>query len=102
MTLFDCVVDTDVVSFLRRGDSRALHYREYLVGKRAALCFMSVAELRARAHIVAEASRSGHPIQQPADAWIAAAAWVDKTPLLTPNVRHFATVDGLQVVSYPP
>lgn len=39
------VVDTDVVSDLLRGDSRATSYDELLTGARAAISFMAVAEL---------------------------------------------------------
>lgn len=41
-----CLVDTDVVSYLLRRDSRAEAYREYLAGKSLAISFMTVAELR--------------------------------------------------------
>ncbi len=39
------VVDTDVVSFLFKGDSRASAYRQHLEGYTLALSFMPVAEL---------------------------------------------------------
>lgn len=39
------VVDTDVVSFLLKGDTRAELYRSHLQGKALALSFMTVAEL---------------------------------------------------------
>jgi predicted nucleic acid-binding protein len=39
------VVDTDVVSFIFRNDTRAERYRQYLVGRTLAISFMSVAEL---------------------------------------------------------
>ena len=39
------VVDTDVVSFLLKSDSRAQLYRDHLQGKTLALSFMTVAEL---------------------------------------------------------
>jgi len=39
------VVDTDVVSFLLKSDSRAELYRSHLQGKMLALSFMTVAEL---------------------------------------------------------
>jgi predicted nucleic acid-binding protein len=47
----DCVVDTNVVSYLFRGDTRADPYREFLAGKRLAISFMTVAELRSWALI---------------------------------------------------
>jgi tRNA(fMet)-specific endonuclease VapC len=39
------VLDTDVWSFLFKGDSRAEHYRSYLVGNVLCVSFQSVAEL---------------------------------------------------------
>lgn len=39
------VVDTDVVSFLFKGDTRASLYRRHLEGKIPAVSFMTVAEL---------------------------------------------------------
>ena len=39
------VVDTDVVSFLFKGDTRAAAYRQHLGGHTLALSFMTVAEL---------------------------------------------------------
>ena len=38
------VVDTDVVSFLFKGDTRAEAYRQHLHGKTLAVSFMTVAE----------------------------------------------------------
>jgi tRNA(fMet)-specific endonuclease VapC len=45
------IVDTDVVSFLTKGDTRAELYRPHLVGKILALSFMTVAELYQWAYI---------------------------------------------------
>ncbi len=45
------VVDTDVVSFLLKGDTRAQLYRPHLQGKTLALSFMTVAELYQWAYI---------------------------------------------------
>ncbi len=39
------IVDTDVASFLFKGDTRAQAYRQHLQGKTLALSFMTVAEL---------------------------------------------------------
>lgn len=39
------VVDTDVLSYLAKGDSRASLFREHLEGKLLAVSFMTVAEL---------------------------------------------------------
>lgn len=41
-----CLVDTDVLSFAIRGDTRAELYRGYLAGKEIAVSFQTVAELR--------------------------------------------------------
>ena len=40
-----CVVDTDVVSFFFKGDTRAALYRPHLVGQFLLISFMTVAEL---------------------------------------------------------
>src|SRR5690348_6586456 len=40
------VVDTDVVSFIAKRDTRASKYAGELAGKRPSICFQSVAELR--------------------------------------------------------
>lgn len=45
------VVDTDIVSFLFKGDSRAWLYRPYLQGKHLLVSFMTVAELYQWAYI---------------------------------------------------
>jgi tRNA(fMet)-specific endonuclease VapC len=41
----DAVIDTDVVSFLFKRDTRAELYRPHLVGRRIVVSFMTVAEL---------------------------------------------------------
>ena len=45
------IVDTDVVSFLFKGDTRAQLYRPHLQGRTLALSFMTVAELYQWAYI---------------------------------------------------
>lgn len=40
-----CVVDTDVLSYLFRRDTRAEQYRPYLTGRLVAVSFMTIAEL---------------------------------------------------------
>ena len=45
------VVDTDVVSFLFKGDTRAQAYRRHLRGKTLAVSFMTVAELYQWAYV---------------------------------------------------
>lgn len=39
------LLDTNIVSFLFKGDSRAISYAPYLEGRRLAISFMTVAEL---------------------------------------------------------
>lgn len=41
-----CVVDTDVLSYIVRRDTRAEPYRAYLAGKELGVSFQTVAELR--------------------------------------------------------
>jgi len=41
----DAVIDTDVVSFLFKGDTRAELYKPHLLGVRPVVSFMTVAEL---------------------------------------------------------
>lgn len=41
-----CLVDTDVLSYMIRGDTRAEPYRSYLAGKELGVSFQTVAELR--------------------------------------------------------
>jgi tRNA(fMet)-specific endonuclease VapC len=45
------VVDTDVVSFLFKGDTRAEAYRQHLQSKMLAISFMTVAELYQWAYV---------------------------------------------------
>jgi len=45
------IVDTDVVSFLFKGDTRAEAYRQHLQGKTLAVSFMTVAELYRWAYV---------------------------------------------------
>lgn len=41
-----CLVDTDVISYLLREDTRADSYRAFLAGKELAMSFQTLAELR--------------------------------------------------------
>src|SRR4051812_49187435 len=50
------------------------------------------------AYVTAVRDRQGRPIAT-GDAWIAATAWVQGLPLVTHNRRHFAGIEGLEVVS---
>jgi len=129
----DCLIDTNIASYLFCGDTRAEPYRDYLAGKSIGASFMTIAELRhwtlarnwgawrreqmealltrytifyadddlcrAWAIIVAERERIGRPIDT-ADAWVAAPAWLLSIPLVTHNIRHFADIAGLQVISF--
>ena len=45
------IVDTDVVSFLMKGDTRAELYRPHLEGQTVAISFMTVAELYQWAYV---------------------------------------------------
>lgn len=45
------VVDTDVISFLFKGDTRAARYQKHLRGKTLAISFMTVAELYRWAYV---------------------------------------------------
>lgn len=45
------VIDTDVVSYLLKADSRAERYREFLEGRTLLLSFMTVAELYLWAYV---------------------------------------------------
>jgi predicted nucleic acid-binding protein len=69
------VVDTDVVSFLLKGDTRAQLYRPHLQNKTLALS-LSVQ-----------------------DAWIAATALRHSCPLVTHNSDDFSDIAGLKVIS---
>ena len=42
----DCLIDTNIASYLLRGDTRVQPYRAYLADKRSAISFMTLAELR--------------------------------------------------------
>jgi predicted nucleic acid-binding protein len=126
------VVDTDVVSYFFKNDSRAEAYRPHLDGNLLIISFMTVAELdvwalqsrwgtqrrsrleehleryaiyhasrqlcRGWAEVTAGARRKGRPIDC-ADAWIAATALILSVPLVTHNVRHYAQVDGLELIT---
>jgi tRNA(fMet)-specific endonuclease VapC len=50
------------------------------------------------AQVTADARRKGRPIDC-ADAWIAATALIQGVPLVTHNVRHYAQVDGLVLLT---
>lgn len=64
------VVDTDVLSFIFKHDSRGEAYKPHLAGKEIT-----------------------------ADAWVAATALLHDIPVVTNNRKHFVGVDGLAVIS---
>lgn len=126
------LIDTDVVSYNFKRDSRSELYRPLLVGKILLVSFMTVAEIdrwtlshnwgvsrRAEAErymtrygvipaerdicsmwakVSDDCKRRGRPIEC-ADAWIAATALVYRIPLVTHNVKDYAYVQGLQILS---
>ena len=121
------VVDTDVLSYLLKRDTRVQAYLPYLTNTVIIISFVSLAELerwaleRKRAglrrfldglvtrpvdralcetwaSITVEACRNGRPIGH-ADAWVAATARLDGLPLVTNNARDYAGVGGLTVLT---
>lgn len=124
------LLDTDVFSFLYKGDSRGKEYQPDLIGKRLAISFITVAELYrwtihrkwAAKRIAALRNRLTSFLVVPyddlmawewarissvkgrpisaSDAWIAAAALRYRIPLATHNRKHFQHISGLKIVSY--
>jgi predicted nucleic acid-binding protein len=98
------IVDTDVVSMLFKGDTRALAYRPHITGRLLGISFMTLAELerwsleRNWGQVSFAAKRKGRPIQT-ADAWIAASALHYRVPLITHNRADYSAVDGLALLS---
>src|SRR5947209_5283530 len=123
------LVDTDVVSYIHKNDTRAELYRKHLDGKRLAISFMTVAELyrwakerkwgkkkinelrqKLRCYVVlpyddetawkyAEVRSIRGHPVDPGDGWIAASALRHNIPLVTHNKAHFEHIPGLQVIS---
>lgn len=108
------VVDTDVVSFVFKGDTRGDLYRPH-VGPGEELNPARVTQLRAemRKYVLApfteavclrwtqvmdKARRAGRPVST-TDAWVAATALAYAVPLVTHNAGDFAHIDGLTVIS---
>lgn len=128
----EVLLDTNVVSFLVKNDSRAADYLKLLSGKTAAISFMTVAELYrwtiernwgsakiAELRILLQSYLQisyDDPIAwqwakvmtikgHPItgnDAWIAATAIRYQIPLVTHNPRHFSFIPDLQIVSIMP
>jgi tRNA(fMet)-specific endonuclease VapC len=123
------LVDTDVVSFIFKRDTRESLYRRHLDGKRVCIAFMTVAEVYEWAISHRWGKRRVEELRQELtryvvlpyddavawewarvrsikgrpieskDAWIAAAAVRHQLPLVTHNRRHFEGIPGLQVIS---
>lgn len=122
------VIDTDVLSFIFKEDTRGNLYLPHLDGKLTIISFMTLAEtdrwaiectMRKQmaqflrqfvvspfsrtvclrwAEAMHSARRNGRPIQT-AEGWVAATALVHNIPVVTHNQKHFAGVDGLTVIS---
>ena len=123
------VVDTDVFSYVYKGDTRAALYAKHLSGQPPYLAFATVAELyrwsirygwgSARLDDLRDTIRLysvlGYDDETawewarvmsikghpiaPGDAWVAAAALRHKLPLVTHNRKHFDPLPGLTVIS---
>jgi len=78
------VLDTNIVSYLMRGDTRAEKYRGHIEGKTLAISFMTVGELYEGAY------RGG---------WIAATALAHDCPLVTHDPGDFADITGLSIIT---
>jgi tRNA(fMet)-specific endonuclease VapC len=125
----ESLVDTDVFSFIFKGDDRAEAYRQHLDGRSVYLSFMTVAELyrwalernwgnakvaALREHIDACGILEPNDAvrwqwaklmsvkgapMSAADAWIAATALAFDLPLVTHNRADFDRIADLKVVS---
>jgi tRNA(fMet)-specific endonuclease VapC len=123
------LVDTNVVSYILKQDSRAEIYRKHLEGRRLYISFMTLSELyfwaikhrwsRGRIQKVrqklaayrtlifddemgwrwAELMAMKGQPISPGDAWIAATALRHNLPLVTHNRKDFAYVPGLTIIS---
>jgi predicted nucleic acid-binding protein len=123
------VVDTDVVSYLYKGDTRASAYAKHLAGTRPHVAFATVAELYrwgvrhgwGQQRINKLSATIGkytvlHSDEPTAmewarvmslkgrpmgqgDAWVAAVAIRHGMPLVTHNRKHFEGIPGLTVIS---
>jgi predicted nucleic acid-binding protein len=132
MSMADVLVDTNVVSYVMKRDSRGLLYRSHLERNKLFVAFITVAELYKwavrhnwsaqrieklrrdlrRYSIVAFddalAWQWAHVASmpgrpmEPADAWVAATALRYNLPLVTHNRRHFEHIPNLQIISAAP
>ena len=115
------VLDTDVVSFLFKSDSRAQSYIPHLGDRQWLISFMTEAELEQWvlrwnwtprrfavvpssrdlvlkwAEVMVAAHRNGRRLET-ADAWIAAIAMLYDAPLIPHNVSDYLGVPGLKLV----
>lgn len=125
----DCLLDTNIISYILKGDSRAALYTKHIASQRLCISFMTVAELYAwaiarnwgnkrvddlrthlRQYVVlpyddlmawewAKAMNFPGHPIAAGDAWIAAAALRFAMPLVTHNRKHFEHLPGLKVIS---
>lgn len=125
----DCLLDTNIISYILKADSRAALYAKHVTSHRLCISFMTVAELYAwsisrkwgrkrvddlRAHIrqyvvlpyddliAWEWAKVTNIPGYPittGDAWIVAAALRYGMPLVTHNRKHFEHIQRLQVIS---
>ena len=125
----DLLVDTDVFSYVYKGDTRGGLYTAHLTGNHLHLAFSTVAELyrwtirhgwgqvrvnNLRSTIAqytvldwdddvawqwAQLMSMKGRPMNPADAWVAAVALRHGLPLVTHNRKHFDGIPGLTVLS---
>ncbi len=123
------LVDTDVISFAMKGDSRAALYKKHVEAKTICISFMTCAELYRWAVKYKWSDRRIQDMREllfryvvlehddelswewarvmsirglpiaPGDAWTAAMARRHKLPLLTHNRKHFDRIPELTVIS---
>ena len=123
------VIDTNVFSYLYKGDTRAASYASHLIGAQPHLSFATVAELYHWAVHRGWAQRQMERLQAAiakyavlhsddetafewarvmslkgrpmahGEAWVAAVALRHGMPLVTHNRKHFEGIPGLSVIS---
>ncbi len=125
----DILLDTNIISYAIKNDTRRLLYEPHVINKRTCLSFVSMAELyrwaisrnwgkpRISAFKVELARHLVLPYDdalawgwarmmcmkgrsmEAGDAWIAATALRHGLPLVTHNRKHFEGIPGLTVIS---